>query len=1169
MPWPQDPFVSDGGYTTPLPQQPCEAALWRAVTSLYQYSSLEALLKVSDTATTAAPNSLASPVPAGSKVASMTQALHAGAPAELEDIVAPCSQTSATSLREPVTRAKVMLRRSAFIAADDAAMSLSTSSPPLTPSIASPAATSVAVSVANPSAVPLPRSHASPGPLLRCRSRSAVSWNDKDDLLLSGSTTGYICAACHRVLEPAQALLTQFHADKLHVGASVVDVAVQHPLPCLRVELVRLLLTFKGWNWSMCAPVAVAAGVGDMDVLRCLLSVEELEPNLGFPLRVAVQCHQNEHVLPFLVSHHRIKPNYGNAFHAAVVTGNTEAMYILGAATAVNVNRFVNSEGTSALLYALRQFLMCSFIETAAQQPSPTTASATLHSRKPLRGITSPSSPLPPTAQESMVTISPHLAGETIGGARPPAKHWFLNPASGDDDRSRAASPTVEAPYGGVQSASVSSRATEPPCHDDKTLFCNASSAWAMDVGKDDVTEAAHGEDRGNRHTLTFRQDTPTHRRATARHWQGVLLYLLDHPAIEVNSGFYATPLQIAVLAGNVEVIAWLLQHPHLCPNRLPKAASVLRDTYSALQRRDISEDILKRVISTPVEMAMQLHQVEVFKLLVHDQRVRIPVQLTMDLEKLAWNTEAIPYLTILAQHRADWEGWGWRSRRQCLLIATAATSLIALCSWIVWCAWYDSLQACGAVLLCTYAVQVVMSVILFAWEAYMTRTTSSAAQGLTSKPASVLAAFVRHLVPACSRAWRGGASVMLLLCPGMLPLLDLLCAWSLYKVHRSRRPLQAAARAGSPALAASPQRLPVGPTDNHTSHVSLPHTSREQVDCPRRQSTWLSPAARRWSGVPITLNVSSHDRFTEASGTGNLSLKESSSYPHPATVRIRRQVLTGGGVPGRLHTGGGAPASAAAEGAASASAHKGTACTAGHAAASEGELASGTASSTVTNRITFSPSFGRRDPWVVPGRPSRFAASTEYHAPDLTLRALAYLTYDSLLVAPRMLLSIVGIFMFMSMVFPSSTPAPSLPSTEMIEKVVTTDVGGVMPPRFATAVSDGTTTHAVFPVHYHERVLAAVTSGGMTSVVEANHTDLPQLTTMMKLVGLCGLAASIVSGAMLLAMAASLRSITTPSSSSSLKSKRHADVGLCSDGLVLRHCEWEGTRRATDTNSD
>ncbi|CAG9575092.1 hypothetical protein LMJF_25_0790 [Leishmania major strain Friedlin] len=1031
---------------------------------------------------------------------------------------------------------------------------------------------SVAANLENPPAPPLPGSPNAPAVASRLRgSRSASSWSDKGDSLASSPTTAYIRAACRRVLEPVQAVLTQLNSDKLHVGASVVDLAVQHPLPCLRVELVRLLLLFKRWNWSMCAPVAVAAGVGDMDVLTRLLSVEELEPNLGYPLRVAVQCHQNEQVLPFLLSHHRIKPNYGSAFYAAVVMGNVEAMYILGATAGVNVNSFVNSEGTSALLYALRQFLMCSSIAAAAQQPSPTTASAAVHSRKPQRGITPPSSPLPSTAEQGVATISPFLAGAVSGGARAPAKHGLCNLPSGDADGSGAASyaAAAAAPYSGAPSASVSSKAMGPLWQCDKTLFSNASAAWAMDDGHEGVTAVAHGEDRGEKHGPSFRQDTATHRLRTAQHWKAVLLYLLDHPAIEVNAGFYTTPLQIAVLAGNVEVIAWLLQHPHLCPNRLPKAASVLQDSHCLVQRQSLSEDALKRLIATPVEMAVQLHQVEAFQLLVGDQRVRMPVRLTMDLERLAWSAEAIPYLTILAQYRADWEGWGWRSRRQCLLIATAASCVVALCSWAVWCAWYDSLQVCGVVLVYTYAVQVVMAIILFAWEAYMVRATSSAAQQSAAKPAPVLVAFVQHLVPAWSGARQCSASAVLLLCPGMVPVLDLLCAWSLYKIHRSRRPLQTAARAGVAAPAASPQQRPFGPTDSSTSHAGLSHASRERVDRSRRQSMWFSSAARGWCGLSVASNVSGHDSFTEAPCTANFSLKENFSCPRPATVRTRRQVLTGGGVQRRLHAGGGSPASAAAEGVAPASAHRLIACTAGHATASDGEFVFRTVSPIVTNSITFSPSVRRRDPWVVPGRPSRFAVSTEYHAPDLTLRALAYVTYDWLLVAPRLLLSIVGIFMFTHMVFPSSPPASSSPPAAMVGNGSVLGVGRATPPRSSTLVSDGTATHSIFTLHHYARPLSAVPTGAAAMTVETNPADLPHFTTMMGLVGLCGLVASIVNGAVLLAMATSLRTITTQSFFASPKGKCSADVGRGVDGLVLRHCEWDGPRRAADSRAD
>ncbi|CAJ1009146.1 hypothetical protein Q4I28_004460 [Leishmania naiffi] len=1039
-------------------------------------------------------------------------------------------------------------------AATDAVWPLGTPSPPFTLSIASPPATPVTENLANSPAV------ASQLP----STRSTGSWSDKGDLFANSSTTGYICAACHRVLEPVRALLTQFNASKLHVGASVVDLAVQHPLPYLRVKLVRLLLTFRRWNWSMCAPVAVAASVGDVDVLASLLSVEELEPNLGFPLRVAVQCHRNDQVLPFLVSHHRINPNYGGAFYVAVAIGNTEAMHILGAAAQVNVNRFTNGEGTSALLYALRQLLVCSAIAAAAPQSSSTTASAPLHSRKPQRGITSSSSPLSSTAEEKVVTASSLFAGEVGDGVNAHAKHQPLRLLSGNADSSGVAFSADATASGGTPFPPVSSNMIGPLWQRDRPHFRNVSPVVTMDVEHDDITLPAHGEDRDETHSIALQQDTVAHPLLTAQHWRAVLLYLLDHPAIQVNIGFYITPLQMAVFAGNVEVVSLLLQHPHLRPNCLPKPASVLCASYSLLQRQTLSKDALRCVVATPVEMAVQLHQLEIFKLLVRDPRVRLPMQLTMNLERLAWDAEAIPYLTIIAQHRVDWEGWGWRWRRLCVLIATAANCVIALCSWAVWCAWYDSLRPCGVGLLCTYGVQVIMGIFLVAWEAYVTQTASSAVQ----QPAPVLVAFVQHLVPLWPSAWQCGFSAVLLLCPGMVPLLDLLCAWILYKTHRDRRPLQTAAHPGGAEPEVPPQHRPADLADSSTNCARLPSVSRERIDGAWRQSVWL-PTPHGWPSMSVVSSVSGHDSFKDVPCLASFSYKESFSRLRTAMARTRQQVVTDGGDQRVLHAVGVAPASAAAESAVSTSAHPMTTSTVGHASVLDGEFASQRTSSIMTNSIIAPSPVGHRSPWVVPGRPSRFAAPTEYHTPDLTLRALAYVTYDWLLVAPRLLLSAVAILMFLYMLFPSSLSTLPSPSTTMVRKTPTAKADEAIPPPFTTAARDGTTTHSISALQYYDRLLSATLTEAAAIAVETNPTDLAHLTTMMILVGLCGLVASIVSGSVLLAMVTSLRTITTKSCFANSGDRDNAGSRSGRNGHVLRHGERNTPRRAVAKCTD
>ncbi|KAG5477475.1 hypothetical protein CUR178_05179 [Leishmania enriettii] len=1158
MSWPLDPFVSDGGYTTPLPQQPCEAALWRAVTSLYDCSALAA----PKTCWPSAAASSISPAPAGGKRVSAVEVPHAGAFAECDRVAVPCGSFSTTL---SPTRAGVAEGLSAFTTADEVASPLG-SSLLFSPPIASPLSPSVAAHLTNLPALHQQRLARAPTvPSLLPRSRPTGICSVSVDSLATGPTTGDIRDTCHRLLEPVQALLAQFDADKLCVGAGVVDLAVQHPVLCLRVEMVRLLLTFKRWNWSMCAPVAVAAGVGDTDVLEHLVSVEELEPNLGFPLTVAVRCYQHERVLPFLLSHPRIKPNHGAAFYVAVAIGNTEAMYILGSVAGVDVNDFANGEGTSALLYALRQLLIFSALEGAAHQPSTSAASAPLQSRGS-QHVTPSSSPLSSMAQEGMATIFPLLTGWASSGDQA-LKHGSLSHPSGNTDNSGAASSAAARASGGTPPEVVPSKAAVPLEQRDDAPLSGYSAVGATGDGHEDAMAAVY-EDDDETHSAASRQDTVANPLRTAQHWRVVLLYLLNHPAIEVNAGFYTTPLQIAVFSGNVEVVAWLLQHPRLRPDRLPRAASVLRDSCNLLRRQLLSKDALNSVVATPVEMAVQLHQREIFKLLARDQRVRLPVRLTMGLERWAWNANAIPYLTILAQHRTDWEGWGWRRRRQCVLISTAATSVVALCSWASWCVWYDSLRACVTVLMCTYAAQVVMSVILLGWETFMARTASPAAHPPVSNPVPVLVALVQHLVPAWPGTWRWGATAALLLCPGMVPLLDFLCAWSLYKFHRSRQPLQTAARAGGAAPESSLHRRPAGPSDNSARSTGLPNDPCERIDRGRRHSRWFSSTTHKRAGSSVMSSASSYDSLTDVPCAANLGCRERCSYPQPATVRTRRQAVISSGVQRRFHILSSARASATAEGAATVSAHTVATSTASRAAASGDEFASRVNSSTATNGIGVWPQARRRGSWVAPGRPSRFAVSTEYRAPDLTLRALAYATYDRILVAPRLLLSCVGIFMFMYMAFPSSLPAAPLPSAAMAEDGSAVETDGVsLLPLLAAAARNGTSARSIFTVYYHDRPLSAVPTGEAAMAVETDLANLPRFTATMGLVGLCGLVASIVSGAALLAMAFSLRTITTQSLfKSSNDMGNESDGG--GDGLVLRHVEGGGPRRAANTRS-
>ncbi|KAG5502812.1 hypothetical protein JKF63_04580 [Porcisia hertigi] len=75
--------------------------------------------------------------------------------------------------------------------------------------------------------------------------------------------------------------------------------------------------------------------------------------------------------------------------------------------------------------------------------------------------------------------------------------------------------------------------------HRDKPLFGSMSAVGAIGDGCTDATMAMWGEEMVEAHNAVHRQDAAIHSPQTTQHWRDVLLYLLDHPAIEVNAGFY------------------------------------------------------------------------------------------------------------------------------------------------------------------------------------------------------------------------------------------------------------------------------------------------------------------------------------------------------------------------------------------------------------------------------------------------------------------------------------------------------------------------------------------------------------------------------------------------------------------------------------------------------
>ncbi|KPA79504.1 hypothetical protein ABB37_05330 [Leptomonas pyrrhocoris] len=1220
MSWPKDPFVTDGAYKTPLPSQPCERQVWRVVARLYAYNTLAALMKVNEgvTAASAAPP----PSPSG-----RFSAVPAALPAS-RDITSPTGSAGSTT-----ARAKVVERRSAFLVAADSSSGVShrTCSPSSTQPVrrahtdplvnAAPTTAAAGVSGGGSTTpplvteVPATASLSLPSSTYSVRG-SSRGWNNTSGSGGSmGRATGCMRAASLRALEPLQSLLREFAEKQWTMSAGVVDVAVQHPLPCLRVELVRLLLTYPFWDWSMCAPVAVAAGIGDIDVLHLLVEVKELDANTGFPLTVAVRRGQEEAVVPFLLSHHRIRPNYGGGFFTAVVLGNVRAMYLLGDAAGVNVNRFANNEGTSALLYALRQYLACRRRALQQQQvqldtPPPPPLQPSSHATKPHQAVTSPteiSSDALNKEEEEEISTTPLLvvhSGGDSGGAEcatgrsvsssPPSMPQGAqrdNPLFG----SRSPEVEIEAPEGeemGLERERQEQRRGRSRCVLPRAA---AAAAAASGVAGGATVATPHGRDLTADDTLTgsLRKDSQGCPLQTARHWREVLLYLLDHPAVEVNAGFYMTPLQVCVLAGDAEVVSWLLQHPHLRPSRLSKAMTAFRNSYYLLRHHGLSLPAMQCVVAAPIEMSSQLGHLDIFRLLARDQRIHVPVGLTMDLERSAADGEVIPFLTVLAQYREEWEGWGWRWRRRCLLIATASTTVFALCFWIMLLLWRRTLQGCLLVLTGTYVLSAVVSVLLYVWEVYGQRC--AAAASLTHG-ATALLALVRHLCPASSSLRQHTAVATLLACPGALPLLDVLCAWCLYSVHRSRRRLQPASgssandAAAAAATASSHSVTPTavglthgGPSHPHPHHPHHYHEHDHHARPPARTQRAAEPLSEMerlsstgswgWSvGVPHASEFSSSGSFSDASpgasmygptaGAGN----ESFSRPRPAVARTRRQTAFVGDGEGnsRSTVNNNCNAATGAGARAQATDWRSTSMTSPPSGGGRHRLSFAAASSTggAASSGMASPSLctsRSRGSWVVPGRPSRYVLTTEYHAPDLLLRALAYSAFDRVATLPRLLTCVVGIFMFMYMVFPSAAPPSSASSSSSHTASTVHAVAGAIRSHSSFTLYYGATPP---PITLQQPSAYNLSAAASEVVMAASSPDLPAYTFGVGLIGLCGLVSSVIGGGALLGMMGSLRTVTVQAFFVNPSDKADIKGGNSRvEGRAGGHTDWQAMR--------
>lgn len=692
----------------------------------------------------------------------------------------------------------------------------------------------------------------------------------------------------------------------MRLGAGVIDVAIQHPLPLLRLELLRLLLDYNNWCWDMCGPVAVAAAVGDTDVLQALLQCEEMDPNVGFPLRVAVLSWHHHDVLPLLLQHHRIDLNFGSAFDAAVRCGNIEAMNLLGATTGVNVNVYAANEGTFSLNHSIRRYL-----GSSSQRGGEAYSECEQEEAQGSSGV-------------------PFAVDEKSSGA------------------SQVGLPRVT-----------------------KSLLTTPVISRLPEAEERHQSYAAPSLGKRSRQLLSSPVDDDRPARfSSAAHWRSVLLYLLNHPAIEVNLGYSETPLYMAVRAADHELIGWLLQHPRLNPNRTPKSVQVLRSSTCCLDPHHTASRALQQVVASPLELTFFLKRVRTFALLIRDRRVEVPTRLVMRLERTSLDHIAIPYLTALAVIREDWEGFGWRWRRRCLTAAVVGNLILSLCIWIAlfWSSAY--LRAAARVLCLTSLAGVVMTWISFYWlrrKAAAAVTASPAARARAAASTS-LSVFLQHQLPHWSARQRQFLMVALLSLPSIVPALDCICLWNMRQALALRHPLpsRAESRLSSPSA---------NVFDQPDTEVSC--WREETLDCCSTsvavESAIKAPprAALRSRHPPKTL--------PRVEVTGNEStwvvgrqLLSAESLPLAAAVQMPSVRVPGGSSSPVVEDG----------------------------------VAASAPMASVLNRL------------VVPGQPSSFALVQEYSAPDLVRRGLAYTSFDVHMTGARLLLSLVSLFVFLFLIF-------------------------------------------------------------------------------------------------------------------------------------------------------
>lgn len=538
----------------------------------------------------------------------------------------------------------------------------------------------------------------------------------------------------HQSLQPLASYLKTLDEHRARgggatIGASVIDVAIQIPHEGLRLEAVRLLLSFGQWSFAFCGPCAVSAWVGDVAVLELLLADERIDINTGMPLVWAVRAGALP-VLRRLLRDPRTLVNYGNPYLEAVKAASIEAMAILGAHTSTNVNNIRDNSGTQPLVYSMRRFLECANFDTIADGPR-------------------------------------------VGGSRPVAEAAgaYSSPTAHHSLRSAAYAVPVS---------------LYPPCSEGlEGPNTRPQPRWLSCT----LPRSAAHERSADRHRY--------------RTCGAVLDAVLAHERIDVNSGYYASPLQMAVRAGSEDAIRRLLRHPRLQPNETPQPNKHLSMALTALHSRNaqtvgaLSMRALMDSVAPPIVLAYKLRHLSVFKVLLTDKRVTVPSEVLDELERDPLDLGTVPYLEAIALYRVQWESWAWRCRRRCLVAAAVTSCVLTVVDMCLLCGCWSHV---GVIIMVMNILGSATSIGVLAYRSYRHReqllvalSTSQrvrrdSSSRMTPLSSSLAAAMTLTNLVVTRAPLRRLALWSVLVLPPLVPVADVWAAWQVQSITNSRR---------------------------------------------------------------------------------------------------------------------------------------------------------------------------------------------------------------------------------------------------------------------------------------------------------------------------------------------------------------------------------------------